>query len=111
MVSPFPFGETITRLRSPERDRFGDVPDVDDELDIPNVFVAWESTRENDNFRETTTSDVTVFLPKGSDIKASDHVRLADGSQWRVIGRPLWTGVHPLTGTDFGVMTVKIREA
>lgn len=111
MVNPFPFGESITRLRSPERDRYGDQPDVDDQLVITNVGVAWGSTDEDNNFRETTESEATLYVPKSADIVASDHIELADGSRWRVIGRPMWTGVHPITGTDFGIKTIRIREA
>lgn len=111
LVTVFPFGETVTRIRPATRDRYGDHEDVPTELAIPNVGIDWNSTSENNNFQESTQSDVTLIMPKGSDIGASDRVRLPDGSEWRVIGRPMWSGVHPITGWDPGVMQVRIREA
>lgn len=108
---PFHSGQTVKRLRAPERDRYGDRPDVDDVLPIPDVGVAWGSTDENNSFQETTESEATLYMPKGVDIVASDHVELEDGSRWRVIGRPMWSGSRPRTGVDFGRMTVRIREA
>ncbi len=110
-VTVFPFGETVVRIRQSTRDRLGDYADVPSEVPISNVGIDWNTTTENNNFRETTESDVTLIVPKGADIEASDRVRLPDGSEWRVIGRPMWSGVHPITGWDPGVMQVRIREA
>lgn len=110
MIS-LPSGETVVRLRSAERDKFGDRPEVDDELEITNVGVDWESTDENTAFREATTSQVVIWAPRGADILPVDRVRLSDGSVWRVVGRPMWNGIHPMNGHDFGVKKIQLKES
>ncbi len=48
-----------------------------------------------------STTDYVLYPPPGADIRQGDQVRLADGSLWRVDGRP-FAWANPFTGTAAG---------
>ncbi|WP_280404956.1 hypothetical protein [Nocardia brasiliensis] len=101
-----PFGETITVLRRPARDKFGD-QSYDAHHTVSGVGIDWRAT-DTDNssgeldFRSSVSSEVTLYCPRGTDILASDQIELPDGQVYAVVGKPApWRS--PMTGWAPGV--------
>lgn len=109
-----PFGESVTVLRRPARDKFGDA-EFDAHHEISGVGIDWSATDEPnsgnsnaDNNREATVTDVVLYCPWGVDVLSSDRIELPDGDVYRVIGKPL-PGNSPLTGWKPGTR-VKLQR-
>jgi len=105
-----PFGQTVTIVRVPARNRHGDPIGDDASHTIESCGVDWNATASNTQFQDVQTTDVDLYVPRGADVVASDKVELSDGSTFRVVGRPMWDQVHPMTGEDFGYKLVRLRE-
>ena len=110
MVAPVPFGETLTRLRLPDPDRYGETgPPV--EVDVSGCVV-WpidgngSSGNEDNEFRNTVTYGYAVMLPPDTDAAPADRWRwhgdvfeqLGEAGRYR----------NPFTGT--AVLTIAIRR-
>lgn len=101
------FGQTVT-VRRGGRDRTGDQALVDHHTIDQAVF--WqESVSGDDNFRDTSTVYGQLSVPRDADLLATDHVRLADGSNWVAVGAPAWNHVHPMTGWDPGYKVARMK--
>lgn len=113
---PFPYGETVTRLRgTPVTSQYSaDSLTLDftapAELDIAGVAVAptasaTTATRSRNPLtegRNAVTDEFNLYLPDGGDITAVDHVRVR-GGEYRVTGQPEdWRS--PLTGWRPGLV-------
>jgi len=109
----FAHGETVTVLRRPARDKFGDTSYVAHH-DIDNVAVDLRGSDEPNPSgaptldRPLATYDATAYMAVGSDVIASDIVELADGTQYHVVGRPERPR-HPRTGNQPAVI-VRLRR-
>ncbi len=93
--------ETVTRIRPPGKDTFGDpLPGSDAEFDVEGCLFAPGPSTENLTGANQVDADATVYMPEGTDIRATDQVR-ARGDLYEVAGKPgVWAG--------FGV-TVPLR--
>jgi hypothetical protein len=88
--------DVVTRLRGQSRDAFGDLTGTDTELGIAGCSVQPASATESTSDGELLVTGLTVFLPAGSDLLATDRMRW-QGSVYEVDGQPAaW---HDLTGT------------
>lgn len=106
-MPPFPFGVTITRLRtgaSPGRDAYGvPLPGVVVETDIKGCVVTpRQETPQvggaDQQARDTVIVGLTVYAPHGTDIVTTDRVRIK-GRLYEITGQPADWGVSPFTGT------------
>ncbi|MGV9540925.1 hypothetical protein ACWDSF_06330 [Nocardia beijingensis] len=112
----FSAGETVTVIRPPQRDRFGDRIGTDTEHTIDGCGINQEesseagslrvSAKESDR-RNTVLTRVELLCPPGADIRAGDKVRLPNGSVYEVDGNP-WTPHNPFTAWEPGLIA-KLR--
>lgn len=92
----FPHGDTVQVWRAGPADRYGDRT-WSHSHDLLKVGVGYPSTNENAGnggsttvgFREQVVVDAVLYAHDGDDITATDRVRLEDGSEYSVIGKPL----------------------
>lgn len=76
-------------LRPPGRDPFGDpLPGSIVEFDVAGCLVAPGPSRELGLGANQTDSDATVYAPPGVDIRATDRIRVAAGTEYAVVGEP-----------------------
>jgi hypothetical protein len=94
----FPFSlagktETVTRVRPPAKDTFGDpLPGTGSEVDVPGCLFAPGGSTENLDGADQVVADATVYMPDGTDIRPTDRVR-ARGDLYDVVGKPrVWAG-------------------
>lgn len=52
--------------------------------------------------RESTRAVADLYVPRGTDLKARDRVKRANGEEYAVIGHALWDQPQPQTGHNFG---------
>lgn len=110
--SDAPFGVTVRVLRNAsKRDRTGDRAGASDHHQINNVAVDWGAVDENTDRREQPLTQIQVFVPKGSDLVASDLIELPNGVQLRIVGRGRWDQVHSMSGFDFGFVEYRAEES
>lgn len=90
----FPFGETVTRLRStPTFDAYADAPAgvswrTPDELEIPGcAFNPGTSTEPVQDARNAVITRPEVYAPAGSDVLPGDRL-VVRGVTYEVDGRP-----------------------
>jgi len=106
MPAPYPFGETIVRLRhgpSPGRDERGQpIPGPLTETPIPSCVVAPRAELpqvggDEQQERDTVIVGYTVYAPSGTDIVTTDQVRIR-GEVCGITGEPgVWL-CNPFTG-------------
>ena len=100
----FAYGVTVTVIRSAGRDRWGDLlPAI--EHTIEGCVLYPRSSVELVDGRDTIITGTVLLAPLGADIRATDRVRLADGSEHDVRGTP-GTWLSPLTGWAPGIQAV-----
>lgn len=100
-----PQGETVTILRpgAPTRDAYGnDVPSEPTETDVPGCGIAPQDANgaggnEIVQGRDTIIVGLVLYAPSGTDLRATDKVRVAS-LLYEVVGQP---GVFrsPFTGS------------
>lgn len=106
-------GETVTRLRGTvDEDRYSNAV-VDwtspDELAIEGAAIAPTASTEDNNGRTAVVSDLTVYLPAGSDVIAGDRM-LVRGETFKVDGDPFdWR--HPTVANAPEGLEVHLRRA
>lgn len=107
MPAPYPYGETVVRLRrgtSPGRDSRGQpIPGALAETPIVGCVVTprAESPQvggEQQQARDTVIVGWTVYAPAGSDFITTDQVRIR-GAVCGITGQPGDWGHSPFTGT------------
>ncbi|RDG37960.1 hypothetical protein [Streptomyces corynorhini] len=69
---------TITILRPPPADQFGDPTGPPAEREVSGAFMQPVTTTERLDGRDTVVSGWQVFLPPSTDIRATDQVRWRD---------------------------------
>lgn len=108
MAGPWPFGETVTILRtgaSPGRDQRGNpIPGPVTETDIKGCVVtpreaAPQVGGQDQQARDTVIVGYTVYAPSGSDVLTTDRVRIR-GQVCEVTGEPGEWLRSPFTGTQ-----------
>lgn len=109
--TPFtlPHGQTVTVLRYSAKDRHGDPVGAEADHTITGCGVDWNATTSNQEFQDVQITDVDLYVPRAADVVASDKVEIGDRT-FRVLGKPMWNQVHPMTGTDYGYKLVRLRE-
>lgn len=110
----FPHGETVTLVRPPGRDQYGDpLPGTGTETDYHSCAV-WPRDgnaaggNENTDFRNTVIIGLMVLVPPGADVEPTDRMRVR-GVLYEVDGEPGVWGPSPLTGTEAGVQVALKR--
>lgn len=103
----FPYGETVTVLRSGlTDDGYGNqVRDWASATSTPYEGCAVAQGKRGSEIladRNAVLSDLVVFMPSGADVEATDRLEVR-GRAYEVVGEPFdW--VSPFTGTRFGVV-------
>ena len=90
-----PYGEAVTVVRPgpPTEDVYGnDVPGTPAEIPVPGCGVAprdgtGAATNEITDARDTVIVGLTLYAPYGTDIRATDQVRVGD-TLYEVDGQP-----------------------
>lgn len=91
---------TVTRY---ETDRYGDrvqvaVFAVNYTAFAPRSTSSTRGTVELTDRSGSVTADAELYVPYGVDITPQDVIRLADGSEWEVVGAPeRWESPYPGT--------------
>jgi hypothetical protein len=94
-VHELPQGDTVTIVRpgTPTQDAYGnDVPGAPTEITVSGCGVAprdstGSASNELTDARDTVISGLTLYAPYGTDIRATDRIRVA-GELFEVVGLP-----------------------
>lgn len=100
----FPFGVmvTVTRQAAPVFPTMGDAPAVATTTDIDNCAIWPTTTAELVSGQDTVTWDLTLVVPEGTDILATDKVTF-DSTVYEIVGQPQdWRS--PFTGSTPGIV-------
>lgn len=97
-----PYGVTVTRLRPPATDDYGDpLPGSTGELDIPGCVVWPRGSSETNDASNTVIVGLELLAPAGTDLVPTDKVRVR-GDVYDIDGDVgEWTS--PFTGTSAGL--------
>jgi len=80
--------ETVTVIRPPGRDRFGDLlPEASSEFDVPGCLFAPGPSKELGFAANTVDTDGTIYAPPGTEVLPTDQVRVR-GDVYSVVGKP-----------------------
>lgn len=80
--------ETITVIRPPGRDPFGDpLPGDSSQFEVDGCLFAPGPSREVGFAAATVDTDGTVYAPPGTEVFATDRVRVR-GQDFSVVGEP-----------------------
>jgi hypothetical protein len=79
--------DTVTILRGRTRDNFGNLQGGDTGTDVTGCSVQPASSSELTDRGELTVANLTLYLPAGTDILATDRVRW-NGQVYAVNGPP-----------------------
>lgn len=79
--------DTVTVLRGRSRDNWGDVQGSDSGTDVTGCSVQPTSASESTDTGELLVTNLTVYLPAGTDILATDRVQW-QGDVYAVNGKP-----------------------
>ncbi|MEV0357108.1 hypothetical protein AB0H71_13705 [Nocardia sp. NPDC050697] len=108
----FSAGETVTVIRSGERDRVGDRVTTAS-FEVHNCAIAQKSSADNNgdlatavDSRQSAVTVIELLCPPGSDIRHGDKVRV-HGVTYLVDGLP-WTPHSPFTAWEPGLV-VRLR--
>lgn len=88
-------GETVTVKRY-GMNPHGELTLVSDHR-VTNCAIYIRSSSEPLNLRSDTVTTATMLAPYGTDLRDTDRVEQADGTQWDVVGKPS-NVKSPLTG-------------
>lgn len=79
--------DTVTVLRGRSRDNFGDLQGADTATEVTGCSVQPSSASESTDRGELLITNLTAYLPAGTDIVATDRVSWL-GSTYAVNGKP-----------------------
>lgn len=98
----FGYGQTVIIHPPAGKDRYGDPISTPDAYSVGNVGIAWDSTSEDTDRRNSAISEIRLLLPPGTPIEANSKVVLPDGDTYLMVGKP--SRPHsPITGWEPGV--------
>lgn len=103
----FPHGQTVTILRDAPKDRFGDPTGDPDATEVDGCVVWPTSSTEQTGLQDTVTSDLTVLMPIGTGVLATDRV-VVGATTYDVAGAPEQF-VSPFSGLNPGVVVALKR--
>lgn len=85
--------ETVTVVRPPGKDAFGDpLPDSGSTFEVGGCMFAPGPSNEPGFAANTVDTDATVYAPPAADFRATDLV-IARGDTYTVVGKPqVWAG-------------------
>lgn len=85
----FPYGQTVTLIRRTVsgRDELGNDVYSESPEPIPQAVVAPAGSTEFTQFTDQVTASLTVFLPYGTEVSATDAVEIA-GQRYEIQGEP-----------------------
>lgn len=106
-MTGFPAGETLTIIGTASTDRFGDITDSGNDIDVPGCVVWPAGSTEQQTLSDTTTADLEALLPPDTAIARTSRVRYR-GDDYDVDGEP-FDFTNPFTGGRPGVQ-VKLRR-
>lgn len=95
----FPYGVTVTVVSRAVsgKDEYGNDTFSETTQDIPACSVQPAGTTEDVQFTERLDSTIVVYLPYGTDVESIDALRLPDGTEYEVQGKPnVWAS--PFSG-------------
>lgn len=86
---PFPYSQTITLLRRvlAEPDEYGNDTYTDVPVQVPYCVVQPASSSEATQFTEQVSTDITVFMPYGTEVSALDGL-IINGVKYEIAGIP-----------------------
>lgn len=109
-MNGFPHGETVTIIRPgpPTEDEYGNsVPGTPVETSVPGCAVAPRSSSEDLQARDQVIIGLTVWMPSGTDVRATDKMRVRS-VLYEVDGEP-GSYASPFTGTGGPVQVALTR--
>lgn len=102
--------ETLTVYRG-ETDRYGN-PNKSEHGTVQGV-VSWGTATSAEPLSgrgETARTVAELFVSKGTDLRAKDRVKRANGDEYRVVGGAQWDQNHPVTNRDFGRAVYRLES-
>lgn len=102
--------ESLTVYRG-DTDKYGN-PTKQEHGTVQGVLV-WGTTQPSTPVGERGESASTgaeLYVAKGTDLRAKDRVKRANGDTYRVIGGAQWDQPHPVTGRDFGWQVFRLES-
>lgn len=102
--------ETFTVLRgdtdkygNPTKDVYGTVTGVlSPETQQPSTPVGGRG--------ENASAGAGLWVVKGTDLKARDRIKRANGDAYRVVGGAQWDQNHPVTNRNFGWVVFNLEK-
>jgi hypothetical protein len=95
----FPYGVTVTIVSRAVSgtDEYGNDTYSETTEDIPLCSVQPAGTSETTQFTDQLSSEIVVYFPYGTDVEYIDALRLPDGTEYEVQGKPnVWAS--PFSG-------------
>lgn len=85
----FPYGQTVTLIRRTVsgRDERGNDVYSESPSQVPQAVIAPAGSTEFIQFTDQVTTDITVFLPYGTEVSATDAVEIG-GQRYEIQGEP-----------------------
>lgn len=85
----FPYSQTITLVQRvlSGQDEYGNDTYTDNPVEVSNCIVQPASSNENDQWTEQISTDITVFVPYGTEVSALDAL-LINGTEYEIQGIP-----------------------
>jgi hypothetical protein len=111
-VSGFAFGRTVTLTARTRAGLDADGNDVfaDAQRTVDGCVIWPRSSTETLNAQDTVIVGLSLWLPAGTAISATDRVTI-DGLTYEVEGEPGTFGPSPFTGTTAGILVALTRVA
>lgn len=79
--------ETVTRIRPPGRDTFGDPTGPATETPVEGCLFAPGRTDEDHTAAEQVQADAVLYAPPGTDCRPADRWRVR-GDEYTTVGKP-----------------------
>lgn len=102
--------ETLTVYRG-ETDRYGN-PNKQDHGTVQGVF-SWGTTQPSTpegGRGESASTGAELFVAKGTDLRARDRVKRANGDTYRVVGGAQWDQNHPISNRDYKWLVFRVES-
>jgi hypothetical protein len=108
-------GETLEVTRG-DTDKYGN-PNKTPHGSIKGVF-AWGPGTGTNKFSagalangrsESRSLTAELYVKRGTDLKARDRIKRANGEVYAVVGHAAWDQAHPFDGFDFGYAVFQVE--
>jgi hypothetical protein len=101
--------ETLTVYRG-DTDKYGN-PNKTDHGTVLGVL-SWGITQPSSPVGgrgEGASTGAELWVAKGTDLRARDRVKRANGDTYRVVGGAQWDQNHPITNRNFAWMVFRVE--